>query len=65
MVSNPKLKICEFFLSGYHISLKVPASEKVLVYENPDRSFTVNENEKLGARYLRLRVLLPGATFGL
>ena len=44
---------------------EVIGESQVLVYENPDRSFTVNENEKLGARYLRLRVLLPGETFGL
>lgn len=44
---------------------EVIGESQVLVYENPDRSFTINKDEKLGARYLRLRVFLPGETFRL
>jgi cyanophycinase len=44
---------------------EVIGESQVMVYENPDNSFTINEDEKLGARYLRLRILLPGETFRL
>jgi cyanophycinase len=44
---------------------EVIGESQVLVYENPDRCFTINADEKLGARYLRLRVFLPGETFRL
>jgi cyanophycinase len=44
---------------------EVIGESQVLVYENPDKSFTINANEKLGARYLRLRVFLPGESFRL
>lgn len=44
---------------------EVIGESQVLVYENPDRSFTINKDEKLGARYLRLRVFLPGESFRL
>jgi cyanophycinase len=44
---------------------EVVGDSQVLVYENPDRSFTINKDEKLGARYLRLRVFLPGESFRL
>ncbi|MBE0661583.1 MAG: cyanophycinase [Bacteroidales bacterium] len=44
---------------------EVIGESQVLVYENADKSSTINEDEKLGARYLRLRVLLPGETFRL
>lgn len=44
---------------------EVLGESQVLVFENPDKSFHINEQGKLGARYLRLRVLLPGETFRL
>lgn len=44
---------------------EVIGESQVLVYENPDKSYTINEEEKLGARYLRLRIFLPGETFKL
>jgi cyanophycinase len=44
---------------------EVVGESQVLVYENTDRSTTVNENQKLGAQHLMLRVLLPGDTFKL
>jgi cyanophycinase len=44
---------------------EVIGESQVLLYENPDKSFTINEAEKLGARYLRLRVFLPGESFKL
>lgn len=44
---------------------EVVGESQVLVFENADRSVTKNENLKLGAQNLRLRVLLPGDTFDL
>jgi len=44
---------------------EVIGESQVLVYENPDKTFTINEDEKLGARYLRLRIFLPGESFRL
>ncbi len=43
---------------------EVVGESQVIIYENPLRQSTMNENEKLGAKQLVLRVLLPGDTFG-
>jgi cyanophycinase len=44
---------------------EVVGESQVLIYENSDKTFTKNENDKLGAKSLRLSVLLPGDIFGL
>lgn len=42
---------------------EVVGESQVIIYENPYRHSTLNEDEKLGAKQLMLRVLLPGDTF--
>lgn len=42
---------------------EVVGESQVLVFDNPDKSFRTNEQGKLGARYIRLQVLLPGEYF--
>jgi len=44
---------------------EVVGESQVIVYENPDRTFSISENEKLGVRYLTMQVLLPGEKFRL
>jgi cyanophycinase len=44
---------------------EVAGESQVLIFENPERLFKMNEDEKLGARHLRLQVLLPGDTIRL
>jgi len=44
---------------------EVVGESQVLVFDNPDKSFRTNEQGKLGARYIRLQVLLPGESFKL
>jgi cyanophycinase len=44
---------------------EVVGESQVIVYENPDKTFNSSESGKLGARYLRMQVLLPGEKFRL
>lgn len=42
---------------------EVVGESQVIIFENPDGHSTINDDEKLGAKQLVLRVLLPGDTF--